>query len=298
MSTFTLTPLQRGVRVRIAPRTLSSLKVAPHSLPSAVRVKEMEAESLESIPHRKTLERAPVRCLAFLLGVGRSPAIRGRLATRGYTVEEHHRGWSLLRAVDPMVPANDMPAASDGAEDVRACITRLDRWDNQNLPIADLALRKRCPAVHTFVFGDGLAPAVGPTSVRVVGTFLARIDAIAEVAANDGTKSAAKHRFSAAQARDALSLLDSRGIDAAERASVHAWLATAQQGAEAIAPTDAVADDGTSQRALVELHEWITEWSLIARKVLKRRADLIALGLAEKRPRKKPRLPAKPPSPA
>ena len=38
--------------------------------------------------------------------------------------------------------------------------------------------------------------------------------------------------------------------------------------------------------ALLALYEWVDEWSQVARKVVKRRADLIQLGLAEKKARK------------
>ena len=256
----------------------------------------MEALKVGSIPHRVTLERAPGRCLTFLLGVGRTSVIRGLLETRGYTDEEHERGWKLLRAVDPSVPgAGASDAGNEGA--VRESVSNLDLWDNQNLPIADLALRKRCPEVHAYVFGDGLAPADGIESVRVVATFLTRVGAVAQ-AANDGKKSAEKLPFTAAQARNAMKLLDARGIDAQERATVHAWLSTAQRGATAVAPDDDDAtDEADAQEALVALYDWITEWSLIARKVLKRRAHLITLGLAEKKPTAK-KSPGTTPKPA
>jgi hypothetical protein len=244
--------------------------------------------AVESIakPHRSTLERAAVRALTFLLGVGRAPVIRGLLETRGYTAAEHAQGWKLLRAVDPTVAANDAPPdASDPA--FRDAVARLDAWDNQNLPILDLALRRREPAVHGFLFAGGLAPADGAESVRVVATFFDRIDTIASIAEGEADNDT---DITPKQAKGALTLLASRGVDAAERAAVQRWLDLAQRGADPIAPTVDADDDD----ALVALHEWVTEWSLVARKVVTRKAHLIALGLAEKKPAK----PKAPPQPA
>jgi hypothetical protein len=247
----------------------------------------MSALEAEPKPSRPTLDRAPGRALTFLIGVGRSPQVRGRLATRGYTEAEHARGWKLLRAVDPTA-AGDV-AANDGSDPaVRDAVARLDVWDNQNFPLVDLALRRREPEVHAFLFAGGLAPADGIESVRVVTLFLDRVDTVRAVAEN--------HRdlevpFDAAKARGALALLESRGVGAAEQEAVRAWLDLAQRGAAPAAPAEEAPDD----EALVALHEWVTEWALVARRVLTRKADLITLGLAEKKPRAtKPKDPPKP----
>jgi len=237
-------------------------------------------------PGRNTLDRAPGRALTFVLGVGRSARIRGLLATRGYSAEEHARGWQLLRAVDPSLAANDA-GAGDGADPaVRAAITSLDVWDNLNFPIVDAALRRREPEVHGFIFAGGLAPADGIDSVRVVATFIDRVDIVRAVAANQREEAIS---FGAPQAKRALTLMESRGVGEAERATVRGWLEVAQRGAAPAAPK--VDDD----EAVVALYEWVSEWSLVARKLLERKVDLIALGLAEKKARaEKPKDPPKP----
>jgi hypothetical protein len=248
----------------------------------------MSALEAPQKPGRSTLDRAPGRVLVFLLGVGRSPQIRGRLATRGYTDAEHALGWRLLRAVDPSAPANEADVGgSDPA--VRDAIARLDVWDNQNLPIVDLALRRREPAVHGYLFAGDLAPADGAESVRVVTLFIDRVDTVRAVADNEREEGVP---FDAAQARSALSLMESRGVGEAEQESVRGWLELAQRGAAPAAPVVARAADDD---ALEALHDWVTEWSLVARKVLTRKVDLIALGLAEKKPRAaKPKDPPQP----
>ena len=247
----------------------------------------MSAVEAATKPHRSTLERAAVRALTFLLGVGRAPVIRGLLETRGYSPAEHAQGWKLLRAVDPTAAANDAPSdAFDPA--VRDAVARLDAWDNQNLPILDLALRRREPAVHGFLFAGDLAPADGVESVRVVATFMDRVDALAAVAGGAADDDVT---FTPAQAEGALAIMASRGVDERERAAVQRWLDLAQRGADAVAPT---VDDGDGDEALLALYEWVSEWTLVARKVVTRKAHLIALGLAEKKPAK----PKAPPQPA
>lgn len=86
------------------------------------------------------------------------------------------------------------------------------------------------------------------------------------------------------QAVAALALLALRGLGRAELDTVRGWLETVQRGAEPVAPTvTPVADDDA---ALLVLYEWVHEWSLVVRKVLKRRGDFTSLGLAEKKSRK------------
>lgn len=249
----------------------------------------------ESQPSQATLDRAPARALSFLLGVGRSPVIRAQLATRGYTDDEHDQGWKLLRAVDPSAGATSAATSDSSVSDA---VAKLDAWDNQNLPIADAALRKRVPTVHAFLFANGLAPADGIESVRVVDTFLGRLDKVSDIAASerrDAKKSKPSADLTAVtpeHAREALKILDTRGISAGERQTARGWLNTAQKGAAPAAPPTAP----TARAApLVDLHDWVTEWTLVARKVLKRRDHLINIGVGEKKsPKRKTAKPAAP----
>ncbi len=259
----------------------------------------------ETMPSRQTLDRVPARALTFLLGVGRSAVIRGVLESKGYTNAEHERGWSLLRAVDPSVapvePGEGALPQSDPA--VREALANLDAWDNENLPIADVALRRREPAARAFLFAGGLAPSDGIASVRAVASFVERLDALDDVAdPKPAAKSkaparddAAKPAVTKAQAKRALEILASRGIDEAARGSVQAWLATVQKGAAPAKPAPAVVAPVDVDAALRELYDWVDEWTLVARKVIKRRDHLVALGMATRKARApKPAAPAKP----
>ena len=232
-----------------------------------------------------TLARAPGRALTFLLAVGRAPVIRGLLEVRGYTPAEHEAGWAKLRAVDPTAVTPAAPASSDPA--MRAALALIAPWDNDNLPIADAALRKRVPAAHAYLFAGGLEASDGAESVTVVETFLTRVaglEALAASKSKKGADGAEAPAVTPAQAKTALDLLDARGITPAVRASLKAALAVVRKGAGAeravaVAPARAAAQ----QAALEALYEWISEWTLVARKAVPRRDHQIALGIAAKK---------------
>ncbi len=239
----------------------------------------------EVVPSRDTLDRAPVRALGFLIGVGRNPAIRGAMETRGYSTAEHNHGWHLLRSLDPAAtPAGGAATRAQSDPAVRTAIAALDAWDNDNLPIADVALVKREPAAHAWLFANGLAPADGWASVPVVAIFLDRIDSLEARAEKEktGKKVRVADGVTLAQAKAAMGILASRGITAEIRVTARAWIATVQKGATPAAPASPkVSDEPTT--AASDLHDWISEWTLVARKVLKRRDHLIAIGIGEKK---------------
>lgn len=236
---------------------------------------ETSEEPTPPRPPRAALERAARRALTFLLAVGRDPVARGLLETRGYSAHEHAEGWRLLRAVDPTVKAGGH-RDEDGAA-ARLALARLDAWGHQNLPILDLALRRREPDAHRFLFAGGLAPADGAASARAVAAFLDRVDALVGVASRGVDPAVA---VTPRQARVALAILTSRGAGDDVRETVHRWLDFARKHA---APA---AEGADPDAALVALHEWLSEWRLIARKVVTRKSHLVALGLVGKGPAK------------
>jgi hypothetical protein len=245
-------------------------------------------------PSQDTLDRTPGRALTFLLAVGRTPAIRGALQGRGYSDDEHAGGWAKLLAVDPSM-AKSAPGVTSADPAVSEAFAKVDKWDNENLPIADVALAARAPEAHAILFADGLAPADGAESVRVVTTFLDRVDEIEAHAAEKPGKKGAKAdatdslSLTAAQAKAAIELLHARGITAEVRKTVRGWLTTLQKGAE-VRPVATSRETAESRRAAtLALYHWLNEWSLIARKVISRRDHLVSLGLATRKSRvKKP----------
>jgi hypothetical protein len=189
----------------------------------------MESAADAETPSQDTLQRAPARALSLLLGVGRAPHIWAHLSTRGYTAAEHATGWKLLRATDPSAAVDPAAPARQNDAAVQDAMAQLDAWDNENLPIASVALRRREPAVHAYLFAHGLKHADGAASVRVVGIFLDRVDGVRAVAEGRSKEDVS---FDRSQARKALALLHSRGLTEAALGDVRAWLKTVQRGAE------------------------------------------------------------------
>ncbi len=255
-------------------------------------------------PSQDTLDRTPARALTFLLAVGRSPAIWGALQTRGYGDDEHASGWQRLLAVDPS-RAKSSPVVPSADPAVLEAFAQVDKWDNENLPIVDVALANRVPEAHAFVFADGLAPADGAESVRVVTTFLDRADALEALAKEKpgaGAKKGAKAAdtpprlpLTPAQAKAAIDLLAARGITAEARKTVRGWLTTLQKGPE-VRPAAPASDTTEARRAAsLALYQWLNEWTTIARRVITRRDHLQTLKLASRKS-PKPRA-AKPDAP-
>lgn len=247
-------------------------------------------------PSQLTLDRTPARMLTFILAVGRFASIRGKLQTRGYTDAEHAHGWSLLHAIDPSIGRPALASTQSDAA-VREAFAQIDAWDNENLPIADAALSHRAPEAHAFLFANDLAPAEGAESVRVVTTFLDRVDALEAHAKGDDAKPSKKAArgdetptappLTKAQARAAVEVLTARGIHEAERKRAREWLSVLSKG---VSPQDdgpSAASAAERQAALEALYRWLNEWSTIARKVITRRDHLIALGIATKKTSKK-----------
>jgi hypothetical protein len=47
---------------------------------------------------QETLDATPARVIAFLRALGTVPVLRKALEVRGYSPDEHRRGWALLQA--------------------------------------------------------------------------------------------------------------------------------------------------------------------------------------------------------
>lgn len=231
----------------------------------ATRPQEVAAGPTHS---RQVLEETPARTLKLLTGIARDRAIRALLEGRGFRPAVHQEGWAFLHRVSgyTSTPAPELDAATGAA------LKELDAWDEPNLGIADATLLRHHPAQHAVVF-DALTPASGIESITSTTLFLDRLDTL------DGGTRADKA---------AVATLAERGITAAERERVRGLLATARGDDQAPAPPPA--EDSTDD--LLALKAWFDEWSTIAKKVIKKRSQLIRLGLAQRIARKPKATPA------
>lgn len=229
---------------------------------------------------RQVLEEAPERVLTFLSGIGTSVLIRTALARVGYRAKDHEEGWRLLHAAAGYSTPIPVPAAE---ETVTAVIAELDAWDEPNFRLARAALLRKYPAQAEFLF-QGLEAATGLAAVLSVRTFLDRLDAL------EGKAPGRDHKDKAVKAADkeALMVLGSRGITEGERQRLRGLLKIAEQGAELSAQAQRQAAESeqqaaTRREALIALRAWYDEWAETARVIIKRRDQLIRLGLAKRR---------------
>ena len=205
------------------------------------------------------------RMIAFLTGVGNDAMIRAALAQRGYSKSEHAAGWSLFHAVSGI----NAPFPSDSTEAaVRDAIASIDAWDEPTFRTMKPALTRMHPDQAKFVF-ENLEPQTGLGSVISVETFLDRIDALESSPDRAATREADLA---------AIATLESRGITAAVRAEMRAKVAIAKTGSM---PLEVPQDP--SQKDVLAMQAWLADWTETAKTYIKRRDQLIRLGLSKRK---------------
>ncbi len=234
-------------------------------------------------PVLRTLERTPQRAIKFLSGSRRNLEIDAMLKSVGFDAEARREGWRRLHAIDS--PVDRGPVVIFDPR-VVAALQGLDRFDDHCLPIVDVTLRYNHPEAHDTVFAGGLAAAQGDASVLVSRKLVDRVEALAPAPR---------------------ALLEKRGLTAAKIQEAREWLALVEgvhladamlHGVEeaAAAEVDGADDDADDleagdpgpvdrawYQAALALWQWLDEWTTIARKVIRRRDQLIQLGLARRK---------------
>ena len=216
------------------------------------------------LPSRQVLDAIPGRVLTFLIGIGKSIVARTALQEAGYGQEEHDYAWSRLMRLGALgvlgSPAKDAAVAS--------AVRELDAWDDANFPSIQATLGRSFADQAAFVF-DHLEVKQGAESVVAVATLLDRLDALES--GKGRAKGAHKHDLAA------IEILAKRGYTKAERARLADLVATAKTVVE----VEPISDDDRST-TLAELHGWFTDWSAQAKRLLKKKQQRIALGLASR----------------
>ncbi|MCC6528426.1 MAG: hypothetical protein IT373_37620 [Polyangiaceae bacterium] len=219
-----------------------------------------------TVPSRQTLDEVPARAFKFVMGYAESLAARVALAQKGFDAEEHAYAWSRLQQLGQM-PNGQLELDKV----VRDAVLEIDNWDNPNFEAIRMCLERGFGPQSAFLF-ENLQPAEGSQAVLGVETLLDRLDAL-----ESGVGRAETHEADLA----ALALLGKRGYTKAEltrlRGLVKATKATA-------VPTPLVSDEQRVQ-ILLELYQWLSDWSAQARLAKLGRASLIRLGLAKRRER-------------
>ncbi len=219
------------------------------------------------VPQIQTLNETPKRVLAFLTALGTQFTLRALMKSHGYTQDDHLEGWRLLIKASGSGPEGFAPLRAAAAD----AIAELDAWDEVGFHKAHAALRRRHPVQAAFVFND-LAPSQGREAVLGVIRFLDRLDALENDPNRAGTRD---------EDKKALESLAQRGFDATERARLRDLVELAQSEPEiSVDPNSAAA---TRVKDLADLYAWYAEWTEVARAVVPRRADRLAIGIARKK---------------
>ena len=225
------------------------------------------------LPSQTVLEECPARALTFLRGISQNPIIRALLAEAGYKDDDNRLGWKRLLAASGYTAEPTPPLTGSAAFDA---MVALDNWDEDGFRRVRAALNHLHPEQAKFVFAGELAAATGPAAVVSVATLLTRFDELE----NSKTRKATR-----TQDRAALDTLAKRGITKAERDRLQQLVDTAQGVQEPVAPAVTGTPSAEQRRAaLGELYAWYKDWSETARSVVKKRAYLITLGLAKRKP--------------
>lgn len=249
---------------------------------------DLEDIELETEVSDRLLEDGPERVVRFILAARRHKHIFRLLHARGYTAAAVREAWDLLDALGGVTAAaaegaDDEPSADEKA--VAKAMADLDAWDEPNFAVIDVALRRRHPEQHKFLFAGNLKARTGPLAVAGVRTMAQRLDAL---------ESSPDRKATRKDDKAALDLLAKRGIDKAEREKVAAWLATIGDQDDTLLDGEgdsAVADRKNElerRNTLVRLREWYEEWARVARASVKRKRDLMHLGLARQKKSKAP----------
>ena len=213
------------------------------------------------IPSVSTLNRAPTRALALLTGIGKLAHVRKALQTAGFGPDEAAEGYALIkRGTQPITGGRAV-----GGRTAQAALAALADQGMAWVRGVHAVLNRRSPALAAEVFrgiDEGQAPVV------VVGTLLDRLSVLAldarpEVAAARATLD--KRKLGAVQQAELLVLVEE---------------ATAQRFDDVEPGPD---EKAARNEALAALHLWWADWSEVARRAARNRADLIALGLVKRR---------------
>ena len=220
----------------------------------------------------ETLEHTPEDATRLLAAINAVPEIRTAFAAQNMTDDDIVEGRTLLLdcLAAPAVPAPDKD--TDAARQARAAIAELDAWDEPNFARYQAALGRRFPSAATYVFKD-LSPSRGSQAVQGVALFLARLNAL-----ESGSDPARADTRAADQ--EAIALLATRGLDAAERQRLSDLVEVALGPTPALDPATTQPAANARREALLKLKLWYNEWATVAHATIHKRSHLIRLGLA------------------
>lgn len=228
----------------------------------------------------EVLEETPARASKLLNAIGAVPEIRTLMAQGGMTDAEIAEGGKLLLACWGHLPTPEREQDTEAAKKQRAATAELDQWDEPNFARYGATLRRHYPSAGEYVFHE-LSASTGSEAVAGVATLLKRVKALEE--GSDPARKDSKKKD-----KEAVELLGDRGLSPKERARLSSLVEVALGPTSTLAPEPEHDKKRKADRrnALVALKDWYEEWATTARSLIKKRAYLIRMGLAN---RKKPK---------
>lgn len=225
---------------------------------------------------REVLRDTPFRVLQFLRGAGMWRSIRHVLEEHGYMPAEHDLGWRLLMASMSSATARD----GDLMAPTRDAVSELADVESPLFRSSRAALDRLHPEQGELVFHN-LEPAGGAGAVASVALFLERLDALE----SDPNRAQTREADQAA-----LQTLAVRGVGPDKRAQLRRLVDVAMNVSGVGADSVDEATDGPEfarhQRDLLALYAWYVDWAAVAKAYIRRREQLVRLGLGRRRKRK------------
>jgi hypothetical protein len=223
---------------------------------------------IDTAPSRQVLAELPARLVTFLGACGKYPAIRAQMAAAGYTQADHDHGWVLLQGITGYQKAA-LPNVAD--VEVRDAALELDAWDELNFRVIQACLAHKHPAQGAFLF-EGLEPSKGLKAIVGIKLLLDRVNALESSPDRAATRE---------EDHAALATLARRGYTPAEWQRLGGLVTIARRGTQQVdLPSTASAAPSPVE---LEAHRFFNDWAETARARVKRRDQLILLGLAKRR---------------
>jgi len=230
----------------------------------------------------EVLEETPARASKLLNAIGAVPEIRTLMGQGGMTDADIAEGGKLLLACWGHLPTPEREQDTEAAKRQRAATAELDQWDEPNFTRYGATLRRHYPSAWEYVFHE-LSASTGSEAVAGVAMFLKRLKALEE-----GSDPARKE--SKKEDKKAVALLGDRGLPPEERKRLSDLVDVALEPTSTLDPEPEHDKKRKAERvkALVALKDWYEEWAATARALIKKRAYLIRMGLANRKKPKKP----------
>lgn len=237
-----------------------------------------------------TLELVTIDATQLLAALGALPEARTVMLHAGMTDNDIIEGRTLIFDVLAQPKA---VATIETAEAVaqRSAVAELDSWDEPNFARYGAALARHNPDAGEYVFGN-IKAGRGFESVHAIAAMLTSIDALES--GSDPARADKKR-----EDKKAVELLAKRGLDKNERKRLHGLVDVALGPTPALDSPSEAALNEERRAKLLKLKLWYNEWATVAHAVVKKRSQLIRMGLATRRSAAKtPTEPQSPPVPA